>query len=86
MKGVIMAGGFGTRLKPLTINRPKPMVPVANLPMMHHIVGLLKPGFAFTSPVEMVLPHALTSNGYVKILIHPAAAQTQRCGPLISPR
>ena len=42
MKGVIMAGGFGTRLKPLTINRPKPMVPVANLPMMHHIVGLLK--------------------------------------------
>lgn len=42
MKGVIMAGGFGTRLKPLTINRPKPMVPVANLPMMHHIVSLLK--------------------------------------------
>ncbi len=42
MKGVIMAGGFGTRLKPLTINRPKPMVPVANRPMMEHIVELLK--------------------------------------------
>lgn len=42
MKGVIMAGGFGTRLKPLTINRPKPMVPVANRPMMEHIVDLLK--------------------------------------------
>lgn len=41
MKAVIMAGGFGTRLKPLTINRPKPMVPVANRPMMEHIVGLL---------------------------------------------
>ena len=37
-----MAGGFGTRLKPLTINRPKPMVPVANRPMMEHIVDLLK--------------------------------------------
>ena len=37
-----MAGGFGTRLKPLTINRPKPMVPVANRPMMAHIVDLLK--------------------------------------------
>lgn len=37
-----MAGGFGTRLKPLTINRPKPMVPVANRPMMEHIVELLK--------------------------------------------
>ncbi len=42
MKGVIMAGGFGTRLKPLTINRPKPMVPVANRPLMEHIVELLK--------------------------------------------
>ncbi len=42
MKGVIMAGGFGTRLKPLTINRPKPMVPVANRPIMEHIVTLLK--------------------------------------------
>jgi mannose-1-phosphate guanylyltransferase/phosphomannomutase len=42
MKGVIMAGGFGTRLKPLTINRPKPMVPVANRPIMEHIVALLK--------------------------------------------
>ncbi len=41
MKAVIMAGGFGTRLKPLTINRPKPMVPVANRPMMEHIVALL---------------------------------------------
>ncbi|HSJ06241.1 MAG TPA: sugar phosphate nucleotidyltransferase, partial [Longimicrobiales bacterium] len=37
-----MAGGFGTRLKPLTINRPKPMVPVANRPIMEHIVALLK--------------------------------------------
>ena len=42
MKGVIMAGGFGTRLKPLTINRPKPMVPVANRPIMEHIVRLLR--------------------------------------------
>jgi mannose-1-phosphate guanylyltransferase / phosphomannomutase len=41
MKGVIMAGGFGTRLKPLTINRPKPMVPVANRPIMEHIIALL---------------------------------------------
>lgn len=37
-----MAGGFGTRLKPLTINRPKPMVPIANRPIMEHIVELLR--------------------------------------------
>lgn len=42
MKAVIMAGGFGTRLRPLTCNLPKPMAPMANRPMMHHIVGLLK--------------------------------------------
>ncbi len=37
-----MAGGFGTRLRPLTINLPKPMVPLMNKPMMEHIVNLLK--------------------------------------------
>ena len=42
MKAVIMAGGKGTRLRPLTSNRPKPMIPVANLPCMEHILNLLK--------------------------------------------
>jgi mannose-1-phosphate guanylyltransferase/phosphomannomutase len=42
MKAVIMAGGFGTRLRPLTCNTPKPMAPVMNKPMMHHIVDLLR--------------------------------------------
>jgi mannose-1-phosphate guanylyltransferase/phosphomannomutase len=42
MKAVIMAGGFGTRLRPLTANIPKPMVPLMNKPMMHHIVDLLR--------------------------------------------
>ena len=41
-KAVIMAGGFGTRLRPLTMTIPKPMVPLANRPMMEHIVNLLK--------------------------------------------
>lgn len=42
MQAVIMAGGFGTRLKPLTNNIPKPMVPVANKPMLEHLINLLK--------------------------------------------
>lgn len=42
MKAVIMAGGEGTRLRPLTSNAPKPMLPLANRPMMEHILGLLK--------------------------------------------
>jgi mannose-1-phosphate guanylyltransferase/phosphomannomutase len=41
MKAVIMAGGQGTRLRPLTSNQPKPMLPVVNRPMMEHIVKLL---------------------------------------------
>ena len=42
MKAVIMAGGEGTRLRPLTSNVPKPMMPIVNRPMMEHIVNLLK--------------------------------------------
>ncbi len=42
MKAVIMAGGEGTRLRPLTCKIPKPMVPVVNRPMMEHILNLLK--------------------------------------------
>ena len=42
MKCIIMAGGFGTRLRPLTNNLPKPMVPMANRPMIEYIIELLK--------------------------------------------
>ncbi len=42
MKAVLMAGGFGTRIQPLTINLPKPMIPLFNRPIMEHIIGLLK--------------------------------------------
>ena len=41
MKAVIMAGGEGTRLRPLTCDLPKPMIPVANKPVMEHILELL---------------------------------------------
>jgi mannose-1-phosphate guanylyltransferase / phosphomannomutase len=41
MKAVILAGGEGTRLRPLTSNQPKPMMPIVNVPMMEHIVRLL---------------------------------------------
>lgn len=42
MQAVIMAGGFGTRLRPLTNNIPKPMTPIANKPILEHIFNLLK--------------------------------------------
>ncbi|MGH9026802.1 MAG: sugar phosphate nucleotidyltransferase [Acidimicrobiia bacterium] len=41
MRAVILAGGEGTRLRPLTSNQPKPMIPLVNRPMMEHVVKLL---------------------------------------------
>jgi len=42
MQAVVMAGGFGTRLRPLTANIPKPMTPLLNKPIIEHIIVLLK--------------------------------------------
>ncbi len=42
MKAIIMAGGEGSRLRPLTCARPKPMVPIVNSPCLEHIVNLLR--------------------------------------------
>jgi mannose-1-phosphate guanylyltransferase/phosphomannomutase len=42
VKAVVMAGGEGTRLRPLTSNQPKPMVPIVGKPCMEHILELLK--------------------------------------------
>ncbi|MDR0454093.1 MAG: NTP transferase domain-containing protein [Deferribacteraceae bacterium] len=42
MKAVVMAGGFGTRIQPLTARMPKPMIPVFNRPMMEYIIRSLK--------------------------------------------
>ena len=42
MRAVLMAGGSGTRLRPLTCDFPKPMVPILNRPIAEHIINLLK--------------------------------------------
>ena len=48
-----MAGGEGTRLRPMTANQPKPLLPVANKPIMEHVLGLLK-RHGFTETVVTV--------------------------------
>ncbi len=42
LQAVVMAGGFGTRLRPLTEDLPKPMLPVAGKPLMEHIIAQLR--------------------------------------------
>ncbi len=55
-----MAGGEGTRLRPLTSNIPKPMMPLANKPMMEHIVRLLRQhGFTDIVVTLAFLPQAI---------------------------
>lgn len=41
MRAVVLVGGFGTRLRPLTNHRPKQMLPIVNRPMIEHVVGHL---------------------------------------------
>jgi mannose-1-phosphate guanylyltransferase/phosphomannomutase len=42
MKAIIMAGGEGSRLRPLTCTIPKPLVPILNRPVMEYAIELLK--------------------------------------------
>ena len=59
-----MAGGEGTRLRPLTSNAPKPMMPLVNRPMMEHIVDLLQQhGFD-----EIVVTVAFLANAHPHLL------------------
>lgn len=53
MKAIVLAGGLGTRLLPLTERLPKPMMPLANRPMLAYVLSLLgRHGFdqVFTNP------------------------------------
>jgi len=42
VQAVIMAGGFGTRLRPLTEDLPKPMLPIGDRPIMEHIIAQMR--------------------------------------------
>ena len=42
MKAIVMAGGQGSRLRPLTVSRPKPLIPLVNKPMVAHIIDWLR--------------------------------------------
>ena len=62
VKAVVMAGGEGTRLRPLTSNQPKPMVPIVGKPCMEHILELLREhGFSDVVVTVAFLPQAIRS-------------------------
>ena len=41
MHAVVLVGGFGTRLRPLTLSTPKPLLPIANVPQLEHLIANL---------------------------------------------
>src|SRR6188508_87825 len=51
MRAVVLVGGFGTRLRPLTLHTPKPMLPVVDRPIVEWVVG----GLAAAGIDEVVL-------------------------------
>jgi len=63
MRAVLMAGGEGTRLRPLTSNQPKPMVPIVGKPCMEHILELLRAhGFDEVVVTVAFLPQSIRSH------------------------
>ena len=62
MKAIVLAGGEGTRLKPLTYKRPKPLMPVAGRPCIDYVIrSLVSSGFQ-----EIVVTTAYLSDTLIK--------------------
>jgi dTDP-glucose pyrophosphorylase/CBS domain-containing protein len=63
LQAVVMAGGFGTRLRPLTEDTPKPMLPVGDKPLMEHMIGQIRDaGIQKVHVTTHFLPEKITSH------------------------
>src|SRR3989442_5780416 len=81
MQAVVMAGGEGSRLRPLTINRPKPMVPIVDKPCLGHIFELLKrhgieDSFVTLQYLASVIQDSYSDGGAIGMRLRYTAAQS----------
>ncbi len=90
MKAIILAGGEGRRLRPLSLNAPKPMIPLFDRPLLEHIVLLLKScGFTELCMTLHYLPEVIRrrfgdGSGYgvrIEYRVETEAAGTAGCLP-----
>ena len=69
MKALILVGGYGTRLRPLTLSRPKPLVEFANKPMLlHQIEALVEAGVTQVNKTFLVKCTNNLKQGFVIFL------------------
>jgi len=76
MKAIILVGGFGTRLRPLTLSVPKPLLPLANIPMVERMILNLPDVFdtailAVNYGLNEMIEYFQTKNLNKKIIIVP---------------
>lgn len=63
MKAIILAAGEGTRLRPLTGEQPKPMLPIGGLPLLEHLIRLLARHGVYDIAINLhYKPEAVTSH------------------------
>jgi NDP-sugar pyrophosphorylase family protein len=71
MKAVVLVGGYGTRLRPLTFSIPKPLLPVGERPLLQLILERLR---------ESKFEHVVLATGYHAELIHAFCGDGSRFG------
>jgi glucose-1-phosphate thymidylyltransferase len=87
LKALILAGGFATRLYPLTLNRPKPLLPILGKPILEHILedpGLPnRPILTTNAQFAPQFSKWLTENCYdVDLLVEPVVSEGEEIGSI----
>lgn len=81
VQAVIMAGGDGTRLRPLTCELPKPMIPVANRPVMWYILDVLS-----AHDIDEIFLTLRCMPEWITRYVEEVSEWRQRCRSFIEPR
>jgi mannose-1-phosphate guanylyltransferase len=80
LKALVLVGGFGTRLRPITYDIPKQLIPIAGKPMLYHVLDLLPP-----STEEVVLASGYKADVLARFLEEHPPGPKVRCVPEAEP-
>jgi len=80
MKALVLVGGFGTRLRPITYDLPKQLIPIAGKPMLYHVLDLLP-----ADTEEVVLASGYKADVVQRFLLDHPPRLPVRCVPEAEP-